>query len=42
MPKKEQKGIMKRGKTGEGKKGAGGKDQGYIPFDDGAEPIASE
>jgi RNA polymerase primary sigma factor len=42
MPKKEQKGIMKRGKTGEGKKGAGGKGQGYIPFDDGAEPIASE
>ena len=42
MPKKEQKGNMNRGKTGDIKKAKGGKDQSYIPFDDGAEPIAPE
>jgi RNA polymerase primary sigma factor len=42
MPKTEQKGMIKRGKAGEAKKPSGAKEQGYIPFEDGAEPIAPE
>jgi len=43
MSKKELKGTAKRGKTGDGKKPlTAAKQQGYLPFEDGAEPIASE
>jgi RNA polymerase primary sigma factor len=42
MPKIEQKSMIKRGKAGEAKKHPGAKEQGYIPFEDGAEPIAPE
>ena len=42
MPKTEQKGMIKRGKAGEAKKPSGAKEQGYIPFEDGAEPISAE
>ncbi len=42
MPKKEQKVMGKRGKGGEAKKPGGAKEQSYIPFEDGAEPITPE
>jgi RNA polymerase primary sigma factor len=42
MPKKELKETAKRGKTGDAKKPSSAKQQGYMPFEDGAEPIASE
>jgi RNA polymerase primary sigma factor len=42
MPKKELKETAKRGTTGDAKKPSSAKQQGYMPFEDGAEPIASE
>jgi len=42
MPKKELKEMAKRGKTGDAKKPSSAKQQGYMPFEDGAEPIAAE
>jgi RNA polymerase primary sigma factor len=43
MPKKELKETAKRGKTGDAKKpSTAAKQQGYLSFEDGAEPIAAE
>ncbi len=43
MPKKEQKGGAKRGRSAGGKTpSAGDKASGYLPFEDGAEPLSSE
>jgi len=43
MLKKELKGTAKRGKTGDAKKpSTAAKQQGYLSFEDGAEPIAAE
>jgi RNA polymerase primary sigma factor len=43
MVKKEQKGVSKRDRGGEAKKPSpGAKAQGYLPYEDGAEPIAPD
>jgi RNA polymerase primary sigma factor len=42
MPKKELKEMAKRGKTGDAKKQSSAKQQGYLSFEDGTEPIAAE
>ncbi len=43
MLKKELKGMVKRGKTGDARKpSTAAKQQGYLSFEDGAEPIAAE